>query len=432
VKIEDLRNLGPDEIESLYGGRKVEFPREVISDVKRIIDDVAERGDEALIEYTGKFDDFELTPGSIRVSDEEIAESMAGCDEKSVEAIEIAIDRVEKFHKKAVPGDWAFIDEYGNLLGQRCTPLDRIGVYIPGGKASYPSTLVMTAVIAMVAGVKEIAVISPPSSFTAPSLISAVIKRIGAIADVYRVGGVQGIAALAFGTRSVRKVDKIVGPGNIYVTVAKKELYGYVDIDMIAGPSEVLVISDGSVEPELTASDLIAQAEHDELARALCVTTSMENAREISEWVERLKSGSKRGKIIESSLEKNGRIYVVDDMKKAVALANAVSPEHLEIQASGAKSIAAGIKNAGAIFLGKYSAEAFGDYIAGPSHVLPTGGTARFFSPLTTMSFMKFSSIIEMSKEGARELGSHARRIAEEEGLEGHARSIMMRREEPL
>jgi histidinol dehydrogenase len=288
----------------------------------------------------------------------------------------------------------------------------------------------MSAIPALVAGVREIAVVSPPSSFTAPSVLALAIKKIGGISDVYRIGGVQAIAALAFGTKSVKRVDKIVGPGNIYVTLAKKELYGQVDIDMLAGPSEVLIIADGEIDPKLTAADLLAQAEHDEEASALCITTSMAHAHAIQREVRELLETSKRRSIIETSLKNRGRIFKVKNLGCALALANRVAPEHLELHTKNPAELLGGIKNAGAIFLGQFSPEALGDYIAGPSHVLPTGGTARFFSPLSTLSFLKFSNIIEISKGGVEELGRHVSVLAEAEGLSSHARSVHLRKEQ--
>jgi histidinol dehydrogenase len=275
--------------------------------------------------------------------------------------------------------------------------------------------------------VRSLAILSPPSSFEPPSPLCAALLIVGCVEEVYRVGGVQGIAALALGTRSIPRVEKIVGPGNIHVTMAKKALYGHVDIDMVAGPSEVLIIADGSVEPRLTALDLLAQAEHDERARAICVTTSRPHGEEIKRQAIELAGESPRRSILERSLTDHGAIYIVGDLEDAVRLANAVSPEHLEIQTEEPRLLLPKIRNAGAIFLGPHSAESFGDYLAGPSHVLPTGGTARFFSPLNVFSFVKFSSVIEMSQRGAVELGTHAAALADAEGLQGHGDSVRYR-----
>ena len=410
---------------SLSSGLSPEDEKRVL----RIIEDVKEGGDDALIRYTEKFDGEVLTTDRIAVDENELNELAAGFSENFYRAIKVASDRVEAFHTRAVPHDWSYIDEYGDLMGQKYTPVESVGIYVPGGKASYPSTVVMTAVIARVAGVKRIAVISPPSSFVRPSAVAAAIKTVGGVTDVYRIGGVQGIAALAFGTKSVRKVDKIVGPGNVYVTMAKKLLYGYIDIDMIAGPSEVLVIADGSVDVESTAADLIAQAEHDEAAKPLCITFDEKVAEGIVKGIDRLLSENPRRDIAKKSIENNGFIFIVESPEQAVELADTIAPEHLEIHTENPRYFANRIRNAGAIFIGGDSAEAFGDYISGPSHVLPTGGTARFFSPLNVLSFMKISSIVEMSKLGSRILGANASIIAELEGLYGHKKSIELRGE---
>lgn len=429
IDIVDLCGLDKEQIRSYFQEERQIFPQDIEIEVKKVVDAVCQRGDEALIEYTEQYDGFRLSRNDIRVSNREIEGASAGFHPTLSQAIELSIERVRQFHEKSKIRDWTFVDDAGNTLGQRCIPLERVGIYIPGGKASYPSSLIMTAVPALVAGVAEIVVLSPPSSFERPSSLCLALSRIEGNFEVYRVGGAQGIAALGFGTDAIRKVDKIVGPGNIYVSVAKKMLYGQVDIDMIAGPSEVLVIADGSVDPRLTAIDLLAQAEHDERSKALCVTLSMEHACRIKEWVEDLMKSSRRRNIVGKSISKNGKIYVVRDRESAVQAANAIAPEHLEIQTEDPRGLLPKIKNAGAIFLGRYSPEAFGDYIAGPSHVLPTGGAARFFSPLNVLSFVKFSSIIEMSEQGAEQLGSAASAIAEVEGLFEHARSVDFRRD---
>ncbi|HEB31889.1 MAG TPA: histidinol dehydrogenase [Spirochaetes bacterium] len=434
IRIEDLSSLLPDRMSDYVKTEKSFFLKSLFSEdmenkVNRIIRDVEKRGDIALIEATKRFDGVSLNAGGIKVSNEQIDAAGRGFDDNFYHAVDLSIKRVRKYHELAAAKDWMYSDDTGSTFGQKYTPLERVGIYIPGGKASYPSTLIMTAVPALVAGVKEIAVVSPPSSFEDHSPLASVIKKLEGITDIYRVGGVQGVAALAFGTQTIKKVDKIVGPGNIYVTLAKKLLYGYVDIDMIAGPSEVLVISDGSEDPELTAADLLAQAEHDEQARALCVTLSPENARDIRARVEKLTEKSVRKDIIKKSIDDSGRIFIVRDLDCAAALANAIAPEHLEIQTGDPGALLDKIQNAGAIFLGRYSPEAIGDYIAGPSHVLPTGGTARFFSPLSTTSFTKFSSVIDVSKNGLDILGRHAARIARAEGLYSHAESITLREE---
>ncbi len=430
ITIEDLSGLDQEGIKNFFNRERVSFSEKIRGEVRAIIQEVEERGDEALLEYTKLFDGVTLRLDELRVSEQEVAEASDGVDEALSRALDVSISRVKEFHECNPPKDWEFFDALGNRIGQRCIPLERVGVYVPGGKASYPSTLIMTVVPAMLAGVREIVVASPPSSFKKPSAFCAALRKTGRVSEVYRVGGVQAIAALAIGTGSIRRVDKIVGPGNAYVSFAKKELYGFVDIDMVAGPSEVCVIADGSVNPRLTAADILAQAEHDEDARAYCVTTSRKNAEHVREWVIELASSSRRRDIIERSISANGRIYVVRDVECAVQAANEIAPEHLEIHTDDPEAFLPKIKNAGAVFVGKYSAEAFGDYIAGPSHVLPTGGTARFFSSLNLLSFMKFSSVIEISRKGSRALGGHASVIAASEGLFSHADSIEFRKDE--
>jgi histidinol dehydrogenase len=427
IRIENLSGLSRDAIDALLGESSIGFPVEALGSVKDMIDTVSQSGDEALVAYTKQFDGVELTREQLRVTPEEIATAQEGLHGALLQALEVSIKRVEDFHRHSLPRDWHYTDSLGNVLGQKCTPLDRVGIYIPGGKASYPSSLIMTAVPALAAGVRELAIVSPPSSFTAPSALCAALNSIGCTAEVYRVGGVQGVAALALGTETIRRVDKIVGPGNVYVATAKKELYGFVDIDMVAGPSEVLIIADGSVHARLTAVDLLAQAEHDEDARAICVTLSEEHAKRVRKWTLELAQKSPRRGIVASSITNNGRIYVVDDIDTALYIANFIAPEHLELQIEDSRSILPKIKHAGAIFLGTCSAEAFGDYVAGPSHVLPTGGTARFFSVLNVLSFVKYSSVIEMSEQGMLELAGSASELADIEGLSSHGDSVRFR-----
>jgi histidinol dehydrogenase len=429
ILIKNVTDLDPGELEKEVTCGRNAFPEDVERAVREVIGAVERRGDAAVIEYTERFDGVMLAADSLRVGAKEIAGAARGVDAPVKRALEKAVDRVRDFHSRALPQDWEFTDRFGNVLGQKCSPLERVGIYVPGGKAAYPSSLVMTAVPAMAAGVRSLVVLSPPSSFEPPSPLCAALLIVGCTQEVYRIGGVQGIAALALGTQSVRRVEKIVGPGNIHVTMAKKILFGHVDIDMVAGPSEVLIVADGSVDPRMTAADLLAQAEHDERARAICVTISRSHAEEVRRMVLDLARRSTRRGILERSLTDHGVIYVVGGLEAAVRLANAVSPEHLEIQTEEPRAVLPKIRNAGAIFLGPLSAESFGDYVAGPSHVLPTGGTARFFSPLNVLSFVKFSSIVDMSPKGVQELGSHAAALADAEGLHGHGDSIRCRME---
>jgi histidinol dehydrogenase len=427
IALENLSDLSFKELERSVMRDVVTFPKDVELSVKRIIDDVERCGDEALIRYTERFDGLRIGSEELQVDDREIIEAARGVDDDVVQALKKASERVMAFHEQARPRDWEFTDRFGNVLGQKYTPLERVGMYIPGGKASYPSSLIMTAVPAAAAGVRDLVVCSPPSSFETPSALCAALRVIGFEGKVFRVGGVQAVAALALGNTSIPRVDKIVGPGNLYVAMAKKALYGLVDIDMVAGPSEVLILVDGSVHPRLTAVDLLAQAEHDELARAMCLSASFEHAREIRKWVLELAEKSPRRDILSESLSRRGWIYAVRDLDTAVRLANSIAAEHLEIQTEDSRSLLPKIKNAGAVFLGPHSAESFGDYVAGPSHVLPTGGTARYFSPLNVLSFMKVSSIIEMSPEGVRMLGGAASILADSEGLRAHGDSVRYR-----
>jgi histidinol dehydrogenase len=427
IPIKDVTEMDPQELDAEATLGRNTFPEDVEKAVREVIADVDRRGDAALIEYTERFDGVKLTADSLRVGQDDIAEAARGVDDAVKQALEIAVERVRDFHSHALPKDWEFSDLLGNVLGQKCSPLERVGIYVPGGKAAYPSSLIMTAVPAMAAGVRSLVILSPPSSFEPPSPLCAALLIVGCVQEVFRIGGVQGIAALALGTQSIRGVDKIVGPGNIHVTMAKKTLFGYVDIDMVAGPSEVLIIADGTVDPGMAAADLLAQAEHDERARALCVTTSPSHATEVRRMVLDLARRSPRRRILERSLTDHGTIYLVKSLEAAVHLANALSPEHLEIQTEEPRALLPKIRNAGAIFLGPCSAESFGDYVAGPSHVLPTGGTARFFSPLNVLSFVKFSSIVDMSPKGVQVLSSHAAALADAEGLYGHGDSIRCR-----
>jgi histidinol dehydrogenase len=430
IKITDLTKLSSERLISYFEKKGSPFKEDEEKKVKGIIRDVAKKGDEALLAFTRVYDGVSIKRENLKLTENDLTQASMGVSEEFLRALDRAIQRVREFHEHSTPNEWSYKDELGNFLGQKCTPIQRVGVYIPGGKAAYPSSLVMTVIPAQVAGVKKIEVISPPESFKPPSLLAAAIKRIGGVEDVYRVGGVQGVAALAFGTETVGKVDKIVGPGNVWVAAAKRMLFGRVDIDLIAGPSEVLVVNDGTVDPKLTAVDLLAQAEHDEDAIACCVTFSREVALSIQKWVETLMAESERKATIEKSIDENGAIYIVADYDCALSAVNAIAPEHLEIHMKKPEDFLRGVVNAGAIFLGSSSAVAFGDYIAGPSHVLPTGGTARFFSPLTTRSFSKFSSVVRMSKKGVSALGNYARVIAELEGLYLHAQSISFRNRE--
>lgn len=397
--------------------------------VRKIVESVRKNGDRALFEYTKKFDKVELFPRTVRVSDKEIQNAEAKVSDRVKSDLALAAERIKDYHEKKFPQEKMFTDSLGNELGWVLRPLQRVGIYVPGGKAAYPSTILMTVIPARVAGVEEVVLVTPcPNGEMNPTVLVAAYMA-GASA-VYKVGGAQAIAALAFGTRSIPKVDKIVGPGNIYVTIAKKLVFGAVDIDMIAGPSEVLVISDGSAPARWVAADLLAQAEHDEMAMPILVTNSTQFAKEVNQEVsKRLKVLRRRG-IAGEAVKKQGRIFVVDTLDDAVFVANAIAPEHLELCVENPRALLSKVKHAGAIFLGSMSTEAFGDYVAGPSHVLPTGGAARFSSPLSVYDFLRMPSVISISESGFRELADSVMNLAYSEGLEAHALSVKVRLEE--
>ncbi|HEV09534.1 MAG TPA: histidinol dehydrogenase [Sulfurihydrogenibium azorense] len=393
--------------------------------VKEIIKNVKERGDEALIEYTEKFDKVKIAPEDLVIPYEELEKAYEEIEEEVRWAFEVAYERIYEFHEHQKEKSF-FKEEDGIILGQKVTPLEKVGLYVPGGKAAYPSSVLMNAIPARVAGVPDIVMCSPnPNKYT---LAAAFICGID---TVYRIGGAQAIAAMAYGTETVRKVDKIVGPGNIYVALAKKNVFGVVDIDMIAGPSEILVIADESANYRWIAADLLSQAEHDELAASILVTTSYELAEKVKEYLynELLKDFSRK-EIAQKSLDNYGHAFIVEDLDLACEVANYIAPEHLEVVTENPFDLLNKIKNAGAIFLGHYSTEPLGDYILGPNHVLPTGAAARFSSPLGVYDFVKRSSVIYVSKEGFERVANHSINMANAEGLEAHALSVKIRKED--
>ncbi len=394
--------------------------------VGHILRQVKEKGDSALLQLTQKYDGWMASPKNLRVSPREIQAAFQSLGREERQALEIAAKRLEKFHALQLQKSWLFAEEEGTILGQRIRPMDRVGIYVPGGKAAYPSSVLMNAIPARVAGVPEIIMACPaPQGRLAPAVLAA--AYIVGIQTVFKVGGAQAIAAMAFGTQLVPKVDKIVGPGNLYVATAKKMVFGEVAIDSIAGPSEILVIADRSGVPSCLAADLIAQAEHDEQAGAVLMCLSLGLARKVSEEVARQLNSLPRRKIAESSLKNHGAILVVKNLGEAVKIANHLAPEHLELAVADPFHLVERIKNAGAIFLGHLSPEAIGDYVAGPNHVLPTGGTARFSSPLGVYDFIKRSSLICLSPEGLKKLSLPGMAMARMENLEGHRRSIARR-----
>lgn len=394
--------------------------------VKEIITGIRRHGDKALFSYTSKFDKVSLDKKSVKVSEAEFKAARKAVSKDIVESLKLAAKRIEAFHRRQLEESWLFHEDDGVTLGQMVRPLERVGCYVPGGKATYPSSVLMNVIPAKVARVKEVIVCSPtPGGEVNPYVLVA--AEIAGADAVYKVGGAQAVAAMAYGTDSVSRVDKIVGPGNIYVATAKRLTFGVVDIDMIAGPSEILVVADESASPEFIAADLLSQAEHDEMASSILVTTSKKIADETKKELKGQLKKLSRKEIAEKSLKEYGAIIVVKDLDEAAGIVNNIAPEHLELSVDKPFELLPKIKNAGAIFLGHYTPEAVGDYVAGPNHTLPTGGTARFFSPLSTMDFLKRSSILCYSEASLKKIGRDAIRIAEAEGLTAHANSVKVR-----
>jgi len=393
--------------------------------VKEIIAAVRSRGDEALVEYTRRFDKTAIE-GSIEVPLAEAEKALGAIPKKELDLMRLAASRIESFHKKQLENSWFTTEEDGTVLGSRITPLGRAGIYVPGGKAAYPSTVLMNAIPAKVAGVDEVIMVTPPGKDGLnPHVLAA--AAISGVDRIFRVGGAHSIAALAYGTESVPRVDKITGPGNIYVATAKRLVFGAVDIDMIAGPSEILVINDGAGEASWVAADLLSQAEHDELASSILVTTSAKMARAVSSEVEKQVKKLARREIAKASLDRYGLIIVAGDLKEAAAISNSIAPEHLELFVERPFELLSSIRNAGAVFLGSHTPEAAGDYLAGPNHTLPTGGTARFSSPLGVYDFVKRTSVISLSHEAMQKHGADIKRFSDLEGLEAHGLSAAAR-----
>ena len=398
--------------------------------VKEILDKVKEEKDAAVFAYTSKFDGAELTADTIEVTDAEIEEAYAQVDDTLLTVIRKAKDNIESYHAKQRQNSWFDSKPDGTILGQKITPLHRVGVYVPGGKAVYPSSVLMNVMPAKVAGVDEIIMVTPPGKNGKVSPNTLVAAKEAGVDKIYKVGGAQAIAALAYGTESIPKVDKIVGPGNIYVALAKKAVYGHVSIDSIAGPSEILVVADETANPRYVAADLLSQAEHDELASAILVTTSEKLAHEVSDQVDGFLKELSRAEIISKSLDNYGYILLADTMEDVIDVANEIASEHLEIQTKNPFEVMTKIRNAGSIFIGEYASEPLGDYFAGPNHILPTNGTAKFFSPLSVDDFIKKSSIISYSREALQKVHKDIESFAKAEQLTAHANSIHVRFEE--
>ncbi len=395
--------------------------------VREILDNVKEKKDQALFEYTERFDGAKITADNILVTEEEIREAYTLVDDQLLAVIRKSKQNIESYHQKQMQYSWFDSRPDGTILGQKVTALKRVGVYVPGGKAAYPSSVLMNIIPAKTAGVDEIIMVTPPGKdgrVTPTTLVAA--KEAGAD-RIYKAGGAQAVAALAYGTESIPKVDKIVGPGNIYVALAKKAVYGHVSIDSIAGPSEILVLADETANPRYVAADLLSQAEHDEMASAILVTTSEKLAKEVSDWTDRFIKELSRGDIIQKSLDNYGHILIAGSMEEAIETANEIASEHLEIVTANPFEVMTKIRNAGAIFIGEYSSEPLGDYFAGPNHVQPTNGTAKFFSPLSVDDFLKKSSIISYSREALEKIHTDIEAFARAEHLTAHANSISVR-----
>ena len=416
--LNDLLKRSPNNYDS-YAGQ-----------VQGILDDVKEKGDEALFGYTLKFDGCALSSDTVQVTKEEIAAAYEKVDDSLVGIIRKALVNIREYHEKQKQYSWFDSKPDGTILGQKVTPLSSVGVYVPGGKAAYPSSVLMNIVPAKVAGVEKIVMVTPPDKNGEVTPATLVAANEAGATHIYKVGGAQAIAALAYGTESIEKVDKIVGPGNIYVALAKKAVYGHVSIDSIAGPSEILVLADETANPRFVAADLLSQAEHDELASAILVTTSPEFAGKVEKEIEGFLQTLSRAEIIRKSLDNFGYILLADTLEEAIDITNNIASEHLEIVTANPFEVMTKIRNAGAIFLGSYSSEPLGDYFAGPNHVLPTNGTAKFFSPLGVDDFIKKSSIIYYSREALQPIHNDIEAFADAEHLTAHGNSIAVRFEE--
>lgn len=427
--IRRLRSTQPDFDAQLRALLALESAQDasIESTVAEILDDVKTRGDAALLDYTRRFDRLEsASVAALEVPDAELRAALDRIPAKTREALEAATARVRTYHEKQLTGSWSYRDANGAELGQRITPLDRVGIYVPGGKAAYPSSVIMNALPARVAGVREVIMVVPTPGGERNDLVLAAASLCG-VERVFTIGGAQAVGALAYGTATVPAVDKIVGPGNAYVAAAKRRVFGIVGIDMIAGPSEVVVVCDGSIAPDWIAMDLFAQAEHDELAQSILITPDARLLEAVAASIERQLADMSRRDVIAAALKSRGALIEVQDLDEACEVVNRIAPEHLELAVRDPDALLPAIRHAGAIFLGPYSSEALGDYCAGPNHVLPTSRTARFSSPLGVYDFQKRSSVIRISKEAARELGAIAVELAQGEGLTAHAKSAEYR-----
>jgi len=428
VRVLDARVLGADAVVAALERPPAAIDPAVQGAVDAILADVRARGDRALIELTARFDRFTATsPAALRIGRGELDAAESALAPATRAALAYAAERIERYHAAALPKSWRITDEHGSVLGQEVRPLERIGVYIPGGRAAYPSTVLMTALPARVAGVREIVLVTPPRADGGVDPVVLAAARLAGITEAYRVGGAQAIGALAYGTATIRRVDKIVGPGNVYVALAKSRVFGEVGIDMVAGPSEVLIVADATADPEWVAADLLAQAEHDPMARAVLVTDAEALIPRVEQALARQLATLPRRDIAGEAVARHGALVLVSDLDAAVDLANRLAPEHLELLVSVPAPLLARVRHAGAVFLGGQTPEVVGDYVAGPSHVLPTAGTARFSSPLGVEDFVKRTSVIEYSRPGLAAARAHLAALTDVEGLAGHGRAAEVR-----
>lgn len=424
----DLRKRSIDEIKYILNERSQKDLSEYRKVARDIIEDIKTSKDKALFEYTARFDEIDLDASTVKVNKSEIEKAVQEVDYKFLNALKKAAQNIEEFHGHQKESSWQKQSSPGKITGQICRPLAKAGIYVPGGRAAYPSSVLMTAIPAKVAGVEEIVMVTPPGKEGQlnPKILAA--AQIAGVDSIYKAGGAQAVAALAYGTESIPKVDIVVGPGNIYVTMAKELVFGQVKIDMTAGPSEVLVLADGQANPDYIAADLMSQAEHDPLASAILVTDSADLGNQVEKAIKEQIKNLEKEDIIRESLTNYGLLIEVENIKSGIEAINQIAPEHLELVVRKPFDILPEIKNAGSIFLGEYTPEPIGDYYAGPNHVLPTGGTARFFSPLSVRDFVKHSSFIYYSKEALEEASGDVITLAENEGLTAHARSIKIRK----
>lgn len=397
--------------------------------VRQIVGDVRREGDDAVIRYTHLIDKVDYKPEDFLVTEEEFAAAEKAADPAVVESLRKAAANVRRYHEEQKPNSWMTYREKGSILGQSLIPLDRVGIYVPGGTAAYPSSVIMNAVPAAVAGVGEIIMMVPPKNGKINPYV-LVAARAAGVKKIYKIGGAQAIAAMAFGTETIPRVDKITGPGNIFVTLAKKEVYGHVDIDMLAGPSEILIVADKTADPVYTAADMLSQAEHDPLASSIVITDDAELAEKVAKEAEKQLAKLPRREIARASIDRNGLIVIADDMMQAMRFANVSAPEHMELLTAQPFQLLPYVRHAGAVFLGAYSPEPLGDYFAGPNHVLPTGGTARYYSVLNVETFMKRTSIISYTQPALEDVSEDIIRLAETEGLQAHANAIRLRKRE--